>query len=79
MLSMIIGSVGVGMLLLAFALNVSKRLSEQSSIYLLLNLFGAGLAAWYAFDEKLYPFVILETVWALFALIKLIQSNIVHK
>ena len=61
------------MLLLAFVLNISKRLSEQSVVYLLLNFFGAGLSAWYAFDGKLYPFVILELVWALFALSRLIQ------
>ena len=76
---MIIGSIGVGLLLLAFVLNITKKISEQSALYLLLNLFGALLAAWYAFDGKLYPFVVLELVWALFALIRLIHLQSFRK
>ena len=32
----------------------------------------AALAAWYAIDGKVYPFVILESVWALTALVRLL-------
>ena len=53
-----IGSLGVGLLLVAFGLNLIKVISEQSTIYLLLNFFGAGISAWYAWDAGLIPFVI---------------------
>lgn len=68
----LVGSIGVGILLLAFVLNLLKRLSEDSIIYLSLNLVGAGLAAIYAFDSGSVPFVVLELAWALTALVRLI-------
>ncbi|MBU0983088.1 MAG: hypothetical protein KKA42_04410 [candidate division Zixibacteria bacterium] len=68
---MIVGSIGVGLLLLAFALNLSHRLSERSVPYLTLNVLGAALAAWYAVDSRMWPFVILEAVWAVTALVRL--------
>ena len=69
---MVIGSVGVGLLLLAFVLNISKKLSETGATYLAMNFAGAGLAAWYAYAGGLVPFIILEGVWGGFALFKLI-------
>jgi hypothetical protein len=68
----LIGSVGVGLLLLAFALNVMGRLSEQGVLYLLMNLIGAGLSAWYALASGSLPFLVLEGVWGLVALLRLL-------
>ena len=62
--TMLIGSLGVALLLLAFVLNLLERLTEQSPAYLLMNLFGASLAAVYAWSGGAIPFVILEGVWA---------------
>ena len=39
-----IGFIGVSILLLAFLLNLLKKISQDSHTYILLNLFGAGLA-----------------------------------
>ena len=68
---MIIGSLGVFLLLLAFALNLMRVISERTAIYLLLNFSGALMAAFYAYEGGMIPFVILEMVWALTALIRL--------
>jgi hypothetical protein len=65
------GSVGVGLLLIAFVLNLLRRLSEQSPTYLLMNLVGAGMSAWYAVAGGMWPFVVLEGTWAAAALIRL--------
>ena len=67
----IIGSAGVGLLLLAFVLNLAKILSEQSRLYLLMNLIGAGSSAWYALVGGLVPFVLLEGIWGAAALVRL--------
>ncbi|UCG60764.1 MAG: hypothetical protein JSV52_10560 [Candidatus Zixiibacteriota bacterium] len=72
MSSLLIGSIGVGLLLAAFALNLTKCLSESSPVYLVMNVTGASAAAWYAYDGGVIPFVILELVWALTALVRLI-------
>ena len=68
----IIGFVGVGLLLMAFVLNLLRRISEQSNIYLVLNATGAFMAAFYAYTESLLPFVILELVWGGVALLRLL-------
>lgn len=70
MIGMIIGSLGVFLLLLAFALNLTRVISERSTSYLLMNFIGAGMAAYYAFVGGMIPFVILETVWAMTALVR---------
>lgn len=71
MSAQIIGSVGVGVLLLAFVLNLLNKLSERSRVYLLMNLIGAAMSAWYALVGNLVPFVVLEGVWAAVALVRL--------
>lgn len=68
----IIGSAGVTLLLLAFSLNLLKFVSQNSQIYLLMNFSGALMAAWYAYESQIIPFVILELVWSLAALFKYI-------
>lgn len=75
MFGTIVGSLGVGLLLLAFVLNLRRTLSEDSAMYLVLNLVGAGLAAIYAFVTGSVPFVILELVWAGAALVRLLQGR----
>ena len=72
MSSMLIGSVGVGLLLVAFTLNLLKKLSESSPLYLGMNVLGALLAAWYAYDGRLIPFIVLELVWGTTAFVRLI-------
>ena len=67
----VVGSIGVGLLLLAFVLNLLRKLSEQHPTYLLMNLIGAGLSAWYAVAGGLWPFVVLEGTWAAVAIARL--------
>ncbi|MFH1686942.1 MAG: hypothetical protein ABIE70_05405 [bacterium] len=66
------GTCGVGLLLAAFAANLLGYVTERDRFYLILNILGAMLAAWYAWDSELIPFVVLEIVWALTASVRLI-------
>lgn len=66
-LSDLIGTIGVGMLLIAFVLNQHRTISEHSRPFLAMNLFGALLCGYSAWLVRFMPFVVLETVWALFA------------
>ncbi len=70
---LLIGSLGVGLLLLAFVLNVLKRIDENGSAYLVMNTVGAGLSCYYAWVSGIIPFVVLEGVWAGAALVRLIS------
>lgn len=71
MSAILIGSAGVGLLLLAFVLNLLRVLSEKSRWYLGMNFVGAAMACWYAWDSQLIPFVVLEAVWGVTALARL--------
>ena len=75
MISMIIGTAGVTLLLVGFGLNISHKLSENSKTYLIMNIVGSLMAAWYAYAGNVYPFIVLEIVWALVALVRLINVN----
>ena len=68
-----LGTLGVSLLLVAFFLNLFKKLVVESRIYSLLNIAGAGLCGVSAYLIQFYPFVVLESVWVLvsaFALFK---------
>lgn len=74
-LSSWIGSVGVTVLLFAFVLNLLKKLSAESSAYLIMNIVGALLAGISSYMIDFWPFVILETVWVIASLIPLIKKT----
>jgi hypothetical protein len=71
--SEIMGSIGVTILLLAFALNILKIIKTESLTYLLLNFIGAGLACFASYLIPYFPFVILEGVWSVFSLVSLVK------
>ncbi|MBD3257916.1 hypothetical protein GF377_05750 [candidate division GN15 bacterium] len=68
----IIGSIGVGLILLGFILNLLRKVTERSQIYLLMNAVGSLLAAWYALVGDNIPFLVLELVWAIAAIWRLV-------
>ena len=72
-LSDIIASTGVIILLIAFLLNLYKKLPAENKIYSLLNLIGAGICCFASWMVSFYPFVILEGVWAFVALVSLFK------
>lgn len=65
----IIASIGVIILLIAFVLNLYKKVSTESRTYTLLNFIGAATCGYASFLINFYPFVVLEGVWAAFALV----------
>jgi hypothetical protein len=55
----IIGSIGVGSILLAYFLK-SFRLISDGKFFYSLNIFGAGMACYASYLIQYMPFVILE-------------------
>jgi hypothetical protein len=70
----ITGTIGVSLLLLAFGLNLFKKLTAVSRVYLLLNIVGAGLACASSYLIHFWPFVVLEAVWTISSLLMLIKT-----
>lgn len=67
----ILASIGVVVLLIAFLLNLYKKLPAQSKLYGFMNFIGAGICCFSSYLIKFYPFVILEGVWGFVALLSL--------
>jgi cytochrome bd-type quinol oxidase subunit 2 len=65
----IIASLGVIILLIAFLLNLYKRISPESKAYASLNFVGAATCGFASYMISFYPFVVLEGIWAAFALV----------
>ncbi len=72
--STLIGSLGVALLLIAFFLNLIKRLPQDSMGYIVLNIVGAGLACYASWLIGFLPFVVLEGTWSLVALVALFRQ-----
>lgn len=70
----IIASIGVIILLIAFLLNLYKKLPVTSMLYGVLNFVGAAICCFAAYLVDFYPFVILEGAWAFFGLLSLIKK-----
>jgi hypothetical protein len=68
-----IGFTGVAILLTAFFLNLSGKVSKDSSNYLIMNIIGAGLACYASVLLNYVPFIILEACWALVSLFGLLK------
>jgi hypothetical protein len=69
----IIASIGVVILLIAFFLNLNRKLKADSKVYILMNFIGAGICGFASYMVKFYPFVVLEGIWAFVALISLLK------
>lgn len=70
-----IGTTGVTLLLIAFALNIAKKISPESTSYLLLNILGSAMAGISSYMIEFWPFVVLESVWMLASIFALIKSK----
>jgi hypothetical protein len=69
----IIASTGVIILLIAFVLNLYKRISPTGRPYAVLNFAGAATCCYASYMINFYPFVVLEAIWAGFAVISFIK------
>jgi hypothetical protein len=62
-LSTLIGSLGVSLLLVAYFLNLFRRLAPDNKIYILLNILGAGISCYASVLLHYLPFILLEAIW----------------
>jgi hypothetical protein len=64
-----VGTVGVSLLLLAYVLDVTDKLEDDSPWFFGLNAVGAALAGLSAYMIKFWPFVVLEGIWAVVSVV----------
>ncbi|EAQ49231.1 MULTISPECIES: CBU_0592 family membrane protein [Leeuwenhoekiella] len=69
-----LGALGVFQILLAYVLNLAKKVTTSDWFFLLLNTIGASMACSASILLEYWPFIILEGVWAFTSLISVIQK-----
>lgn len=69
----VVGSLGVGLLLGAFFLNLFGYLRTDRLPYLVANFVGGALAAWSSWAIDFMPFVVLEGTWAAVAAVGIVR------
>jgi hypothetical protein len=69
----LIGIFGLVLILVAFGLNLFHFLSQRSLSYNLLNILGSVFLAYYSLILGSIPFFILQLVWGLLSVYKLIH------
>ncbi|MDP4267869.1 MAG: hypothetical protein Q8880_10610 [Bacteroidota bacterium] len=74
-----VGTIGVTILLVAYFLNLTDKISKDGFIYLFLNFLGAAIACLASILLKYLPFIILEIVWTLVSAIGLFKSLKIRK
>jgi hypothetical protein len=70
----IIATIGISILLIAFILNSRNLISADKKWYNILNIVGATLCGYSSYLISFYPFVVLEAVWAVVAMVSLFRS-----
>jgi hypothetical protein len=70
----IIGTIGVGLILLAFFLHTAKFIENNGKLYYVMNIFGAALACYASFLINYAPFVVLEGAWTIVSIYGLMKA-----
>lgn len=74
-LELSIGIAGMVIILVAYLLELFEKVSPINKLYILANFFGAVLLIIYSWFLDSIPFIILNSVWALGALIDFIKVS----
>lgn len=60
-----IGTIGIGLVLLAYFLNTMKWIPENGKFFFILNVVGGALSCYAAVLINFIPFVVLEAIWTI--------------
>lgn len=71
----IIGTVGVGLILVAYFCSIFGWINGKGKLFFGLNIIGAGLACYASYLINYWPFVILEATWMFVSLPGLLKSS----
>ena len=71
-----VASIGVGILLVAFFLNIFGYVNNKSKLYALLNAIGGLISCYASWMADFYPFVVLNIIWSFTAILSLFKRNV---
>ena len=72
----LIGTIGVGLILLAYFLNMFSLIKRNGTLYFTINILGAGIACLAAVLIHFMPFILLEAAWVIVSVIGMVKNKI---
>ena len=69
-----IGTIGVGLVLIAYFLNTMKWIPENGKFFFILNTVGGALSCYAAALINFIPFVVLEAIWTVVSIYGLAKT-----
>ena len=69
----LIGTIGVGIILLAYFLNIFSWIKKDGILFYSMNIIGASIACFASILINYMPFIILEATWAIVSVIGLLK------
>ena len=70
----IIGSIGVGIILVAYYLNTAGLIIKNGKLFYVMNVLGAAVACYASWLIDYWPFIILEGMWTLVSIYGLMRT-----
>ena len=74
MMGQVISLLGAAMILAAFAAQQAGKLSSETAAYLVLNLVGSAILAYFAVQARNLGLIVLEGSWAVISLGSLVRG-----
>ncbi|MCZ8196362.1 MAG: hypothetical protein O9267_01995 [Flavobacterium sp.] len=74
----IVGTIGVGIILIAYFMNIFSFIKKDGVLFYVMNIIGASLACYASILINYLPFIILEATWAMVSvlgLVKVLKKN----
>lgn len=74
----IVGTIGVGIILIAYFMNIFSFIKKDGVLFYVMNIIGASLACYASILINYLPFIILEATWAMVSvlgLVKVLKNN----
>lgn len=74
-----IGTIGVGLILVAYFLNTMKWIPENGKFFFIVNALGGVLSCYAAFLINFIPFIVLEAIWtfvSIYGLMKVYRTAV---
>ena len=71
----LVGTIGVGLVLLAYFFNTMKMIPENGKLFFVLNVIGGILSCYAAVLINFLPFVVLEAIWTVVSIYGLIKTK----
>lgn len=69
----IVGTIGVGIILIAYFMNIFSFIKKDGVQFYVLNIIGASLACYASILINYLPFIILEATWAMVSVLGLVR------